>query len=387
MNSQSDGTSDVALETAPEKGAVEQAREPKQTSFEDTLLKLAIEEGHVEPPKAQDEPAVEEPLEHDAPADEPDETETQQTPSEGEDAEDEETEPQPAAEKDKLDKLVPLREVIEERQKKQRANERVERVEGELATIKAKLDEAQRQLSQASGPMPTEVNPLIDIQDSTTLGKLKAVYYKLKEVDLSSDGIELNEDGTVTVPAAIGRDGQIVYQNIDPKQARLAKERADRMLHEFIPAREKYLVERAQVDAGATEWYPDLKDPDHKFTQLVNQLTNQVLSGAAAGNPETKFWVANAVYGFLKRTEEQKARNGSGTPAAAVKTVVEASRRKLAPTASRTRAFSERKSGADLARSQQKFEQNPSDRDAAADYVGAILSGKNSQRTVQPPAE
>jgi len=357
-------------------------KEQKETpSYEDQLLKLATDQGLIERPvTAEDRMVAEVPAAQDEPEAEEDETET---PAEGEDPdEDEEKEElQPAAEKDKLDKLVPLREVISERGKKQRANERADRVEAELAKVQAELAESRRQLSQASGPMPTPESPLVDIQDPIVLDRLERVYELLEETDIEA----LNEDGTVTVPSAIGADGKIVYAKIEPDQARLALKRADRVLRKDIPNRRKYLTERAQIDAGATEWYPDLKNPDHEFTRLVSDLTNKVLNGSAMSDPQVKFWAANAVYGFMKRKEESQASNGKGDQHA-VKTVVESSKRKFAPTASRTRAVVERKSSADLAETQKRFEQNPDDRDAAAEYVGAVLN-KNARKTVQPVAE
>jgi len=379
MNSQSDGTVDVAAEkTAPEEGAVEQKETP---SYEDQLLKLATDQGLIERPvTAEDRMVAEVPAAQDEPTAEEDETEIPEiTPEEGEDPDEEKEELRPAAEK--LDKLVPLREVISERGKKQRANERADRVEAELAKVQADLAESRRQLSQASGPMPTPESPLIDIQDPIVLDRLERVYELLEETDIEA----LNEDGTVTVPSAIGADGKIVYAKIDPDQARLALKRADRVLRKDIPNRRKYLTERAQIDAGATEWYPDLKNPDHEFTRLVSDLTNKVLNGSAMSDPQVKFWAANAVYGFMKRKEESQASNGKGE-ANAVKTVVDGSKRKFAPTASRTRAIVERKSSADLAEQKKRFEANPDDRDAAADYVGTILN-KNARKTVQPVAE
>ena len=379
MNSQSDGAVDDATEAAPEEGVVKEQKETP--SYEDTLLKLATDQGLIERPvTAEDRMVAEVSKVQDEPEAEEDETETE-TPAEGEDAEDEEEELQPAAEKDKLDKLVPLREVISERGKKQRANERADRVEAELAKAREELTESRRQLSQASGPMPTPESPLIDIQDPIVLDRLERVYELLEETDIEA----LNEDGTVTVPSAIGADGKIVYAKIDPDQARLALKRADRVLRKDIPNRRKYLTERAQIDAGATEWYPDLKNPDHEFTRLVSDLTNKVLNGSAMSDPQVKFWAANAVYGFMKRKEESQASNGKGE-ANAVKTVVDGSKRKFAPTASRTRAVVERKSSADLAETEKRFETNPDDRDAAAEYVGAVLN-KNARKTVQPVAE
>lgn len=376
MNSQSDGATDVSEETAPEQtGVVEQKETP---SYEETLLQLAQEEGRIEPAKAVDQPPAEVPEVQDEQTDEEDETEV----ATEEEPEEEVEELKPAAEKDKLDKLVPLRDVVEERGKKQRANERAERAEAELAKAQADRDEARRQLSQAAGPMPTPDSPLIDIQDPIVLDRLERVYELLEETDIEN----VNEDGSVTVPSAIGADGKIVYAKIDPEQARLALKRADRVLRKDIPNRRKYLAERAQIDADAQQWYPDLKNGDHEFTRLVNDLTGKVLNGTAMSDPQVKFWAANAVYGFMKRKEESQAKNGKGTQRD-VKTVVDASKRKFAPTASRTRAVVERKTSADLAAIEKRFMENPDDRDAAAAYAGAILGGKNARKTVQPVAE
>lgn len=378
MNPPSGGTTDVAVETAPEPGAEEQIAE---TSFEDQLLQLAKDEGKVNPAASTGSAPTEGATPAEDPQAEPEpeeEPETPVTPAEGKDPdEEEETEPT----KDKLDKLVPLREVIEERGKKQRANERAERFEAELQTAKAQLAEAQRQLAQASGPMPTPASPLIDVQEPVVLDRLERVYEALEEIDTDN----INDDGTVTVPAAIGKDGQLVYQNISPEQAKLAQKRADRVLRKDIPKRRQYLAERAQADAGASEWYPDLKQSDHQFTQLVNQITGQVLSGNAMSDPQVKFWVANAVYGFMKRKEEAQASNGNGAPNG-VKKIVESAKQKVAPTAPRTRSLPERKSSAALAQKEKELEKNPTHENAEA-YVAAVLSGGSGQKTVQRVAE
>ena len=375
MSSQSDAVVGDATKAAPEQGAAEQ----KQTSFEDQLLQLAREDGLVgNVPKAEDQSAVEEPPVQDEPPAE-DEVDIPSTPAEGEDVEEEKEEP--AAKGEPWPESAKAR-VAEEAEKRRRANERADRTEAELAKTRTELEEARRNLLQSSGPAPTPDSPLVDIQDPIVLDRLERVYEALEEVDIE----RVNEDGTVTVPSAIGADGKLVYQNIDPDQARLAQKRADRVLRKDIPQRRQYLAQRAQIDAGATEWYPDLKNQEHEFTRLVNQLTGQVLNGTAMSNPEVKFWAANAVYGFMKRREEAQTSNGKGS-SASVKTVVDASRQKLAPTAPRTRATVERKSSADLAKAQEKFERNPDDRDAAADYVASVLSGKNRQKTVQPTAE
>lgn len=379
MNEQSSGATDATVATAPEQGEVEQ----KPTSFEDQLLKLAAEQGQIDPAIAEGQTKAEEPEVQDEPPAESDEVPVPGVPEGDEPEDEEEAEPElkPAAKGEPWPDSAKAR-VAEEREKRKRANERADRVEAELAKAREERDEARRLLSQGSGPMPTPESPLIDIQEPIVLDRLERVYELLEEVDID----KVNEDGTVTVPAAIGPDGKIVYQNIDPDQARLAQKRADRVLRKDIPLRRKYLTERAQIDAGVTEWYPDLKNPDHEFTRTVNELTGKVLSGNAMSSPDIKFWVANAVYGYMKRKEESQASNGKGANSD-VKKIVEASKQRIAPTASRTRATVERRSSADLAKTEEKFVKNPDDRDAAAEYVGSVLSGKNRQRTVQPAAE
>jgi len=380
MNPQSGDAVGDATETAPEKGAVE------QISFEDQLIALAKEEGRIEPTKAEAQP-VEEPPEtaEDQPeVEETDETETPETPVEGEDLEQEEEEkeeePKPAAKREDWPESAKAR-VAEETEKKRRANDRAVRAEAELDKARGELEETRRQLSQASGPMPTPDNPLIDIQEPLVLDRLERVYELLEEVDIEN----VDEEGMVTVPASIGRDGKIIYQKIEPEQARLAQKRADRVLRKDIPNRRKYLTERAQVDARVIELYPDLKNPDHEFTKIVTDLTRKVLSGEAMTSPEVKFWASNAVYGLIKRQEEAQASNGKG--ASSVKKIVDSTKQKLAPTAPRTRATVERKTSADLAKVQKRFEENPDDSEAREAYVASLLSQKDRQKKVQPVAE
>jgi len=381
MTSQSDGAVDVATEAAPEAGAAEQ---PKQTqSFEDQLIQLAREDGLIGgPAKAEDSPPAEEPKAQDEPAETtPGETtELPETPAEGEESDEETQEPKPAAKGEPWPESARVR-VAEETEKRKRANDRADRTEQQLQEVRAQLVQTQQQLAASSGPVPTPDNPLIDVQEPVVLDKLERVYEALEEVDID----RVNEDGTVTVPAAIGRDGNLVYQKIDPEQARLAQKRADRVLRKDIPMRRRYLAERAQVDASAAQLYPDLNNPDNEFTKAVNHLTNQVLSGQAMNSPEVRFWVANALFGLVTRTKEAQAANGKG-PEASLKKIVAASKQKLAPTASRTRSFVEQRSSADLAKTTKEFEKNPTLENATA-YVGAIRSRTASQKTVQPVAE
>lgn len=374
---ESDRATATSEETAPKAGAVEQTK-TSEPSFQDQLIALAQEQGQIEkaaePPKPVGEPKTPE-----EPSESPPDTESapSEPPAEGEDSGEEE---QLASKKGEPWPQSASVRVAEETDKRKRANDRADRAEAELAKERALRVEAEQKLVSGGAPVPTVDNPLIDIQDPRVLDRLERVYELLGETDIE----KIDDDGMVNVPAAIGQDGKIIYQKIDPEQARLAQKRADRVLRKDIPKRREYLAQRALMDSGTNEWYPDLQNPDHQFTQLVNQLTSQVQNGTAMSNPEVRFWAANAVYGYMMRRKESDTRNGEGS---GVKKIVEASRQRLAPTAPRTRSSSVERRSADLAKSQEKFEKNPSDRDAAAEYVSAVLSRGRSQKTVQPVAE
>lgn len=385
MSSQSDGVVDDATKTASEQG-----EEKQSNSLEQRLIALAKESGQIQDATTPSDsepvsPASEAELE---PVDtgseagvEPPEEDLPDEPEAEEEAEPEEDKKE-EAEPD-LKKLVPLGNVIEERKKKQEAQKRTEKAESERNAAQARVAELETALANASGPMPTPDNPLVDIQDNVSLDRLERVYEKLEEIDLD----QRNDDDSITVPVDIGRDGKFVYRKVSPEEAKLAQKRADRVLRKDIPRRREYLTQRAQVDANAEGYYPDLKDSQHEFTKVVNQITNQVLSGQISNNPAVKLWVANAVYGAMKRDEELKAAQAGKNGDSPVKQIVEASKQKIAPTTPRTRNIVERKSGADLEKATKELEQNPDSEEARLAYIRASRSNRGSQRKALQPTD
>ena len=383
MSSQSDDAVVDATETAPEQG-----EEKQSNSLEARLIALARESGQIQDEtkpsdsaEVEEIPEVAEQPPQDEPEKEPDEPEAKEKiaaeKEEEKEAEDEDKpkgEPWPDSAKAR---------VSEETEKRKRAQLRADRAETEITKAQARVAELEAQLANSSGPLPTHDNPLVDIQDSIALDRLERVYEKLEETDLD----QRNEDDTITVPVDIGRDGKFIYRKVAPEEAKLAQKRADRVLRKDIPRRREYLTQRAQIDANAAEFYPDLKDGNHEFTKIVNQLTNQVLSGQSMNSPEVKLWAAHAVYGLIKRNEELKAAQAGKNGDSPVKQIVEASKQKIAPSTPRTRATVELRSGADIKRAEKQFEQNPNDREAAEAYIGAVLSGSGSRRKALQPTD
>src|SRR5215475_5993017 len=358
-----------SAQTAPETGAVEQ----KVPSYQDALIALAKEEGSI--PK---DTVTESPAEPETVVDQPEEVPVQyeeqpeQPTEEGEG--EEEGELKPAAE----EKLVPLREVVEERKKKQRANERAERAELEIERRNERIAELERSLSQANGVQPDKDNPVVDIYDPKVLDRFEKIYEDIMDIDRS----ETNDDGMIDIVVARDQQGNPVRQQFTPEKFEVLQKRADRAIRKYIPRRREYLEGRQHYDGGAQEFYPDLANKEHPFTQSVEQLLAEVTSGRAMSNPQVKFWVANAIYGYNKRLEEAKAFESA--KADPVKQVVASAQTKIAPTAPRTRASGERRPGVDLAKAQKQFMENKGDEAAQMAYLRALRSQKSQTNRIQP---
>src|SRR5262245_3504741 len=365
-----------SAQTAPETGAVEQ----KVPSYQDALIALAKEEGSIakdtvtESP-AQPETVVDQPEE----VTEPVQAEQPELPIE--EIGDEVEEPEkPAAEGDLWPQSAKVR-VAEESEKRRRANERADRAEAETAKREERIAELERSLAQAYGPQPDKDNPVVDIYDPKVLDRFEKIYEDIVDIDRS----ELNEDGMIDIVVARDQQGNPVRRQFTPEKFEVLQKRADRAIHKYIPRRREYLEGRQHYDGGAQEFYPDLANKEHPFTQSVEQLLAEVTSGRAMSNPQVKFWVANAIYGYNKRLEEAKAFESA--KADPVKQVVASAQTKIAPTAPRTRASGERKPGVDLAKAREKFMQNKGSEEAELAYLRALRSQRSQTNKIQPVAE
>lgn len=363
--------------------------EQKQPSTQDRLIAQAIAEGQMDAiipvePEMEVEPEA---SEEDMDLSSSESTEVPEASTEDEDTtEPEEEEEEKAAAKKEPDhkKLVPLSEVLEEREKKKRANDRYDNLDIEYQKAQGRIRELETQLSQSSGPVPTQDNPMSDIQNQRDLDTLERVYEEVKEVSLEN----LNEDGTITMPTGIGNDGKFVYRKLPPDEARIAQIRADRCVRRFIPQRRAYLTERAKIDAEASQVFPQLNEPDSEFARLANQWTTEVVSGRATNNPQVKFLASLAVYGLAKLQEEQAkaGQNGNGKhPEADVQKIVAASKQKIAPSSPRERTLPKRQTAsADLAKANQRLKENPGSEEAELEFLRASRLAAKGQTKVVP---
>jgi hypothetical protein len=348
--------SDVSEQTEPESKATEQTTESLGTSFQDVLLRAAVEDGHElgnVPPKAETEPE---------PEAEPKETEPAETESETETKT--ETEVQPAAKKDDVWPESAKKRVAEEAEKRRRAIERADKAE-QLA------QQYQAQLAQTVAPQPTEDNPFLDVQDINKLDALQQSYEKT--IDLADE----NPEGAVDV--VIGRDssGREVRKDFTPEELAHLRKKADKAIRKFIPEHRTYLQQRAVADQQALEIYPELRDPDSEFTKAASILANGLLTGRALKDPNLLVWIGHAVKGYQDSLKRNGHETKVSTPAA--KRIVESARTQVAPTPTRTRQFVERgtSSSKTLEKAAERLEKTGSAEDAEA-LVGALLSQRSS---------
>lgn len=372
MLEQSSGAVDAITETESAKDSEQtKAESTAEPSFEDVLLKAAVDDGHVvgEQPKEEAEPETD-----------PEETKTEET-SESDDEskveeksdDEKEKEEQPAAKKDEWPPSAKER-VAEETAKRKRANERADKAEALVAQYQA-------QLAQTVAPKPTEDNPFADIQDVNALDNLERSYEKT--IDLADE----NPDGAIDVVIGRDKDGKEIRRDFTPEELVNLRKKADKAIRKFIPERKEYLGQRAIADAQAVEVYPELKDPESDFAKAAAFLANKLLSGEIQKAPDILVWIGHAVKGY----QDSLKRNGNSdaqVKSPEAKRIVESAKTRVAPTPTRSRQFVERgASSANLDKVTKKFEQTGSREDAEA-LVGTLLSQRSGgSKRLEPIAE
>lgn len=372
MNAQDDaGAMDVSKETEPEKEATEQ--ETTESEFQDTLLKLAEEEGHAigdKPPEDKPESISAEPEETEEEVPEEAEGVPEGTDSETEEEEKPEEELKPAAKKgDEWPTSAKVR-VAEETAKRKRANERADKAEAAALALQA-------QLQKVVAPQPTEDNPFLDINDPSALERLERSYEKA--IDLADE----NPDGAVDVVVGI-ENGQEKRRDFTPEELTVMRRKAEKAVRKFIPERRTYLQQRAQADAAAVELYPELKDVDSEFTQVAAIAAQKIFSGQALKEPEILIALGDYARGYLSRIKE-KSSPSVKTPEA--KRILESAKQKIAPTPVRSRSVPERKSSVSLEKADQKVKKEGT-REAAEEYLDALWSKKGgSSKRVETVSE
>jgi hypothetical protein len=374
MNSKIDGATDVSDESEPSE-ATEQTKSTEQNiSFAEELLSDAkaegIDIGDAKLPEATAETKAE--PENKTEESEPDteeKAEPEQQPAEPE-TDDKSIEGQIAAHKARGEK-VPwyLKRISEESGKRKERTEDLRKEEARRRDAEAEVQRLQGIVAQSSVPAPTAQNPMADIYDEPGLQRLEGTYEKILEF------AEKNRDGAENVIVGKDKDGNEIRKDFTPDEIADMRYKADKALRKDIPQRRGYLVARAQADAAAVEIYPEFKDPEAPLTKEAISILRAAPQLETVLGPEVLLWIGHA----LKGRQQYMTRNGKTNgqkPAAttAADKIEKASQTRLAPTATQSRAFIERR-GADMTSAQKQLEEKGDDESAKA-----FLDGVFSQR-------
>jgi hypothetical protein len=339
---------DAPDEPAPQVDA-EQEAQSESTSYGDTLLKLAAEDGYPvgELPKAEE--TTEPDTLEEVPATEP---EPEGKPEEEEEKPEEQAKLWPASAKAR---------VAEETARKRRATERAEKAEALAA-------ELQTQLQKVVAIPPTEADPFADIQNPTDLERLERSYEKA--IDLADE----NPDGAIDVLVGKDKDGQEIRRDFTQEELVTMRRKAEKAVRKQIPERRTYLQQRAMADAQAMETYPELKDPKSEFSQQTAYLIYQVLSGRGMKEPDVAIWAARAVRAY--RDELKRNGNDPGVKSTEGKRILQAARQQIAPTTTRTRSIPERRGAVNLDKLNKEFEAKGTP-EAAEKLLAAMRLGES----------
>lgn len=278
-----------------------------------------------------------------------------------------EEETKPAAKQTDPEKLH-ARIVDETRKRKQRTQERDD-YKAELDEVRAERDAYRQQLAVAQRPRPTVSDPLADVHDEASLQAAEAQIEEVLEF------AESHPDGAQDVVMGKDANGKDILQDFTREQIAQIKINAGRRLRKEIPQRRALLVQRAQMDAEAVKSYPDFKDPDSELSQEAGQWLRQFPE--IMRFPDALMCIGDFIEGrkirLSKANGQKNGKNGDAT----VKRIVESSKTKLAPTATKSRAFESTRRGADLTKLEKRLEER-GDTESAEAYVGAILSKRRS---------
>jgi hypothetical protein len=372
MNSKIDGATDVSDESGPSE-ATEQTKSTEQNlSFAEELLSDAqaegIDIGDAKLPEATAETAAEP------------ETKTEESEPDTEvKAESEEQTAEPETDDKSIEGQIAKAKakgvkpewyytrLSEEIGKRKERTEDLRKAEARLRDTEAEVQRLQGMVAQSSVPAPTTQNPMADIYDEPALQRLEGTYEKILEF------AEKNRDGAENVIVGKDKDGNEIRKDFTPDEIAEMRYKADKALRKDIPQRRGYLVARAQADAAAYEIYPEFKDPEATLTQEAISILRATPQLETVLGPEVLLWIGHA----LKGRQQSMSRNGKAngkTPAAttAADKIEKASQTRLAPTATQSRAFIERK-GADTKTAAKQLEEK-GDTESAEAYLDAVFS-------------
>lgn len=339
-------------------------KEREEESFIAQALRAAKEAGHdignFKLPEAVEEKPVIEPT---ASADA--DTETLEQEVQPEDAE-VDTDAAPKEELEK-DKKVPLSALLEERQKKSTYKTRAEKAE-------IRVQELEQAVAKATAPRPTEQNPFSDIYDETGLKDLEASYEDTLRF------AETHRDGAQDVLVGQNKDGSEIRRDFTSEEIGDMRYKADRALRKQLPERKQFLKDRQVAIQKAVQTFPDYNNQDSEFfRQAAGVIQNNPNLEQVLG-PDTLYHIGVYLKGLALIQNGQNGAAGNDN----AKRIVQAAKVKVAPTPTRTTAVSERRSDADLASAQAKFQKSGSAEDAAAYLMQKALKGQ--QGTVKQVA-
>jgi len=373
MNSKIDGATDVSDESEPSEATEQKESTEQNISFAEELLSDAkakgIDIGEAKLPEATAETKAEPETKTEESEPEPEEkAETEEQPAEPE-TDDKSIEGQIAAHKAKGEK-VPwyLKRISEESSKRKERTEDLRKEEARRRDAEAEVQRLQGLVSQSSAPAPTVQNPMADIYDESGLQRLEGTYEKILEF------AEKNRDGAENVIVGKDKDGNEIRKDFTPDEIADMRYKADKALRKDIPQRRGYLVARARADAAAAEVYPEFKDPNSELTKEAVGILRAAPELETVLGPEVVVWIGHALAGrkaYMARNGNSKGKTPAATSTAADK-IENASKTRLAPTATQSRAFVERR-GADPTTAAKQLEEKGDDESAQA-YLDAVFS-------------
>ena len=223
-------------------------------------------------PKPAPTPPAEDAATEEPPAPEPTQTtaetaETAPESSQPEAATEGEETPEPEAEAEKedvpsqktsSDKETRIREKVQKRVDEEVAKRKA--LEERLANLEASLKKAETEKANPPTPMPKGTLPLAEYTDLPSLQKYQEQAKEAKrwaEDQLARDDIE---EGAV-----------IGDQTLNKKQVREVLKKAQIALEDHIPARQNFLLTKAQASQQAVQMFPFLGDPSSEDYQAAVQ--------------------------------------------------------------------------------------------------------------------
>lgn len=328
------------------------------------------------------EPTPEGPVEETPPAETTEKTATEETETETEpaaaeaEATDEETETEPP--KGDVWPESAKKRVAEETAKRKKWQAAADKMSTQAIEWREKAQELAQRLQQASGPRPNAKDPLADVYDAQSLARATEQYTNLLDAATSA----LDENPTETeIEISIGKNekGEEQTKTFTRKQLSEMKRTAELALTRDIPKREKYIVERAKMDALAAKVYPQFVENEgsNEWFQTAQQILAAVPELERI--PDCWIWIGHALLGRQMVLEKIKNNGDVKKPEKSSNPLVEkirsAPKVKVSPPIATRRVPSQSTVtvGADVEAARKRMRETGTD-ESMEDFVGAVLA-------------